>query len=212
MKLRAPFALPLLATVFVLLGLHLPLAAHPPAPKPAPTGFHADILKDFKANSLLNGFGSPVPLKRIADKKHLFFYFSGKYCAPCKIFTPKLIEFYKKHAKTGDFEIVFISEDLDADTMRQYMSEASMPWPALRFGDPAVAKIKARLQQKGFPMLFLLDENDEIIGTPELGDGDHVSWNPVKVLAKGQQPAGHPLEVRLQGPAGALIPPRIHKR
>ncbi len=182
-----PFPLPfrpLFAALAVLLALHLPLAAQTPAPKPAPAGFHAELLKDFKANSLLNGYGSPVPLKRIADKKHLFFYFSGKYCAPCKIFTPKLIEFYKKHAKTGNFEIVFISEDPDANTMRQYMSEASMPWLAVRFGDPAVAKIKARLQQKGFPMLFLLDENDELIAKPELGDGDHVSWNPVKVWQK----------------------------
>jgi thiol-disulfide isomerase/thioredoxin len=172
------------AALCLLLGLSLSLSAQTPTPNPSSGPFHTELLKDFKSNSIINGNGSTVPLKRISDKKYLFFYFSGKYCAPCKIFTPKLMEFYKKHAKTGNFEIVFISEDSSSDVMREYMSETNMPWLAVRYGDPAVKKIKERLQQKGFPMLFLLDGNDEVIGKPQIGDGDHVSWNPVKVWQK----------------------------
>jgi thiol-disulfide isomerase/thioredoxin len=175
---------PLFVALCFQLGFSLPLTAQTPSPKPPAPSFHAELLKDFKFNSVVNNYGSTVPLKRISDKKYLFFYFSGKYCAPCKIFTPKLMEFYKKHAKTGNFEIVFISEDSSSDVMQEYMRETNMPWLALRFGDPAIKKIKGRLQQKGFPMLFLLDENDEVIGRPQLGDGDHVSWNPVKVWQK----------------------------
>lgn len=186
MTLRLPLAFvrPVFAAFCILLSSQRPLAAQSPAPQAALSGFHAEILKDFNANSLINSSGLSVPLRRISDKKNLFFYFSGKFCPPCKIFTPKLIDFYQKYAKTGDFEIVFISEDSDANTMKTYMAESRMPWLAIRFGDPVVNKIKDRLQQKGYPILFLLDENDVVIAKPEPGDGDHVSWNPVKVWQK----------------------------
>ena len=193
MSLRLPC--PLLAAVCLLLGLTLPLAAQTPAPSPAPAaaGAHADFLKDLKPTALVNASGSTVPLKKLADKKYLFIYFSGKHCYPCKFFTPKLIEFYKKQAPTGDFEVLFVSEDPDADTMKAYMAEAHMPWLAIKHGDPVVQKIKARLQQKGFPMLYLLNENDEVIGKPVYrNNGDHASWNPVNIWEKAHSlPESH---------------------
>lgn len=59
-------------------------------------------------------------------------YFSALWCPPCRGFTPKLVEFYKKVAMKGHkFEIVFVSSDTDEDTFEKYYKD--MPWAALKF-------------------------------------------------------------------------------
>ncbi|CAF3969106.1 unnamed protein product, partial [Rotaria sordida] len=58
-------------------------------------------------------------------------YFSAHWCPPCRNFTPILIEFYKKHAETKKFEIIFISSDNDEDSFNEYYED--MPWLALDY-------------------------------------------------------------------------------
>jgi len=57
-------------------------------------------------------------------------YFSAHWCPPCRGFTPKLIEFYKKMSGK-DFEVVFVSSDKDESQFNEYYG--SMPWLALPF-------------------------------------------------------------------------------
>jgi thiol-disulfide isomerase/thioredoxin len=60
----------------------------------------------------------------------------ARRCPPCRGFTPLLVEAYNELRTAGRaFEVVFVSSDRDAGAMRGYMRDASMPWPAVPFGD-----------------------------------------------------------------------------
>ncbi|MEI6714152.1 MAG: thioredoxin-like domain-containing protein [Verrucomicrobiota bacterium] len=164
---------------------------------------HEPLLKILSPTSLVREGGMSLNPQTLASKKYLFLYFSGEACPPCKVFTPRLIEFYNKYARGGDFEILFISEDPSSEVMERYMKSAKMPWGAIKYGDPAIAIIKERLQQMGYPQLYLLDEKDQVIAKPELDGTDHVSWHAVNVWLKehGKAPMHLSLEEVLRGAA-----------
>jgi nucleoredoxin len=66
--------------------------------------------------------------------KYVGIYFSAHWCGPCRNFTPKLAETYKKiKAARSDFEIVFCSADRDEEQFKEYFG--TMPWLALPFED-----------------------------------------------------------------------------
>ena len=179
----------------VLAGLLLPLSptalfssdAQSPQTdeKSAPNAsglLHPALTKILKENSLVNSHGSRVDLKQILSKKYVFVYLSGYYCHPCKVFTPHLGNFYKEYFKDGDFEVLFICMDTSKETMKMYMQGESMRWPALRFNDPSIKRVEDLVGwDQGYPFLFLLDENDQVIGKPQLESKDHQSWHSVNV-------------------------------
>ena len=61
--------------------------------------------------------------------KYLGIYFSAHWCGPCRGFTPKLSEWYKKDLSKKNFEIIFVSSDRDQGAFDGYLNE--MPWVAL---------------------------------------------------------------------------------
>ena len=66
------------------------------------------------------------------ESKIIGLYFSAHWCPPCKMFTPKLVEWYNKFKGTEKgkkLEIVFVSSDRDEDSFNEYYGE--MPWHAL---------------------------------------------------------------------------------
>ena len=66
-------------------------------------------------------------------------YFSAHWCPPCRGFTPQLVEFYKKFNKDKKrFEIVFVSNDKDEESWKEYFSE--MPWLAIPYEDKETKK------------------------------------------------------------------------
>ena len=67
------------------------------------------------------------------EKKKLFaLYFSAHWCAPCRKFTPQLVEFYNRVApQHPEFELVFVSDDRSPFGMETYMRD--MPWLAIDF-------------------------------------------------------------------------------
>eukprot|EP00920_Eleutheroschizon_duboscqi_P025481 GHVT01062689.1.p1 GENE.GHVT01062689.1~~GHVT01062689.1.p1 ORF type:complete len:770 (+),score=100.61 GHVT01062689.1:269-2578(+) len=57
--------------------------------------------------------------------KTLGLYFSASWCAPCRRFTPKLREVYKRLKAEGrEFEVVFVSNDESATKFQEYFSGA----------------------------------------------------------------------------------------
>ena len=50
----------------------------------------------------------------LAGTKYFAVYYSASWCAPCKAFTPKLVEFYNRIKPANpNFELIFVSRDRD---------------------------------------------------------------------------------------------------
>lgn len=117
----------------------------------------------------------------LAKKKLIALYFSAHWCAPCRKFTPQLVEFYNRVApQHPEFEIVFFSNDRSSSGMETYMRDTQMPWPAIDF-----AKLpgKEGLKKYGggdIPCLVVLDASGKVILDTYAGK-EYVG--PEKVLA-----------------------------
>ncbi len=147
----------------------LPVA--PPAPataaKPAAPYTPANAMERILAGKLLHMEGGalrPVVPARLAGVKFYAFYFSASWCAPCKQFTPELIDAYGKiRAVYPEFEVVLVNRDRSPAEMFSYMRDDKMPWPALRWTDIAGAAAINRYAGAGIPDLVLVDENGKVL-------------------------------------------------
>merc|ERR1711898_2903 len=119
-------------------------------------------IKEALAGDLVDGSGSTVSLDSLSGKK-IGIYFSAHWCGPCRGFTPKLVETYKKvKASNPGFEIIFASSDRDEAAFKEYFGE--MPWLALPFAD---RERKERLSKvfnvSGIPTFVMLDADLNVI-------------------------------------------------
>jgi len=115
-------------------------------------------------------------------------YFSAHWCPPCRRFTPKLIEFYKKLKSNGtNLELVFCSLDNDKKDWEEYTSD--MPWLCMPFDAPESKKMASTYEAEGIPHLVILGSDGEVItmdGTEELSsdpEGEKFPWKP-KTIAE----------------------------
>jgi len=113
----------------------------------------------------LQGKAGPVSTAdALAGKQGVLIYFSAHWCPPCRGFTPKLAEFYNKHAKDKNFEIVFASSDKDQSQFDSYHGE--MPWLALPFEKRAEKdKLSKKYKVQGIPMLVVLGPDGQVTTT-----------------------------------------------
>ena len=94
----------------------------------------ADTFKKLLGGTLVGKDGTDIGIEVIyGEGKTVGIYFSAHWCPPCRVFTPKLAEFYKKLHTEKNFEIVFVSSDKSKDEFDKYYEE--MPWLALPFSD-----------------------------------------------------------------------------
>lgn len=96
----------------------------------------ARTLENLIGDYVIRNPNEKVAVSSLCGKDRVIgIYFSAEWCPPCKVFTPKLVEFYKrKHEKEEGckFEIVFVSWDKDESTFTEYFK--TMPWLAMPFG------------------------------------------------------------------------------
>jgi len=136
-------------------------------------------------NEFVKSDGSKVT-KDSLKGKFLGIYFSAHWCGPCRGFTPKLAEWYKKDLSKKNFEIIFVSSDRDQSSFDSYLSE--MPWIALPFSD---RKRKGLLSDmfdvEGIPTFAIVGPDGKVInsegraavsGDPE---GKEFPWYPKAV-------------------------------
>ena len=70
-------------------------------------------------------------------------------CPPCRAFTPKLIESYKKIVSKGKpFEIIFVSSDRSQEGFDDYFKD--MPWLAIPYSQDKIKReISTRFSVQG---------------------------------------------------------------
>jgi thiol-disulfide isomerase/thioredoxin len=142
---------------------------------------------------LKNAAGETVGKEALAGKV-LGIYFSAHWCPPCRGFTPKLVETYKKmKAKGLNFEIVFASSDRDEAAFKEYFGE--MPWLALPHGDKRKEQWSNLFGVSGIPNLAIIDADGSTItkdGRSALAsdpEGEAFPWHP-KPVGDAANPSG----------------------
>jgi nucleoredoxin len=140
----------------------------------ARAGFFDDIKGDLTGPAVE---GSP---------KYTALYFSAHWCPPCRMFTPKLVEWYNNFKpKHPDFELVFVSSDRDQAAMEEYIKGDNMPWPAVKF-DQAQNETFRKFGSSGIPYLVLIDnEGNAVTAQP-----DNEWQSPQEVLSKIEEIVG----------------------
>lgn len=118
--------------------------------------------------------------------KYVALYYSAHWCPPCRMFTPKLVEWYNGFkASHPDFELVFVSSDRDEAAMKEYIDGEKMPWPYAKF-DKAKEEIFGKYSSDGIPYLVLIGEDGKDL-TGKAGN----DWQPPQeVLAEIEKIVG----------------------
>ena len=113
-----------------------------------------------------NGSLSHFEDEALEEKKLIGLYFSAHWCAPCRKFTPQLVQFYNRAAaQHPEFEIIFVSADRTPFAMETYMRDTQMPWPAI---DYAKLASQGQLKQVGgdtIPSLLVIDASGKVVAS-----------------------------------------------
>ncbi|CAK0878798.1 unnamed protein product [Prorocentrum cordatum] len=150
-------------------------------------------VKELLAEAKLVGPAGELTVQQaMQEKKALALYFSAHWCPPCRGFTPKLAEWYRKDLQAKGLEVVFVSSDRDEAAFKEYF--ASQPWMALSYADRNLQKkLNKALKVEGIPTLVILDADLNVVTTDGRGavaadpTGAEMPWypKPVKQLKDG---------------------------
>jgi nucleoredoxin len=104
------------------------------------------------------------------QKKLIALYFSAHWCAPCRKFTPQLIDYYNRVSpQHPEFEVVFVSWDKSQFGFETYMHETNMPWPAIDYKKLAGKDSIRKYAGEGIPCLVLVDQNGVVVSDSFMG-------------------------------------------
>jgi nucleoredoxin len=128
-----------------------------------------------------NGLLTSYYDEELNRKKIYGLYFSAHWCAPCRKFTPQLVEYYNRIARDHpEFEVIFISADKSADAMAGYMRDTGMPWAAIDYAKlPGMAAL-VKYAGGGIPDLVIIDGAGKVLADSYV-NGNYVG--PAQVLA-----------------------------
>jgi nucleoredoxin len=147
------------------------LKANPGKAAPPPAG--TPLLESVKQRlvrchdgTVTRGNGS-----ELEGKKFVGFYYSAHWCAPCRKFTPQLVQYYNLIAPAHpEFEIIFVSADRDHFGWETYINETKMPWLAIDYDQlPDLPGVR-KLGGDGIPSLLVVDQNSHMVTSSYDGD------------------------------------------
>jgi nucleoredoxin len=119
------------------------------------------------SHQLIGLDGREIGSEVITKKPYLFIYFSAGWCPLCKKFTPQLAEFYERHYRNGDFEVLFVSSDKSPDEMRKYWATAGIPGVALKLECRRSVELTTQFgaSDGGIPCVVLLGPDGKSIAS-----------------------------------------------
>ena len=140
-----------------------------PSPTAAPATDALTPLAAMVKDKLVDATGQAVATPP-SSIKYYAIYYSASWCPPCHAFTPKLVDWYRTFKPNHhDFELIFVSEDMNASAMAGYMTEMQMPWPAVKYEELPRSNGTFRgpgIQQfanSGIPDLVLVDSSGKVL-------------------------------------------------
>ena len=114
------------------------------------------------SDGLVDADGKKVPLDVLEDKI-VGIYFSASWCGPCRVFTPRLIDYRKRNS--SNFEVVFVSSDRSEADQHRYMKAMGMDWPALKWGSSSAQALQSKYAVNAIPRLLLFSGRGELLST-----------------------------------------------
>jgi nucleoredoxin len=97
----------------------------------------------------------------LQSRKAIALYFSAHWCPPCRGFTPKFSEWYKKDLQAKGLEVVFVSSDKDDAEFQEYYGE--QPWLAVPYANREVkAALDKKYKVQGIPSVVILGPDGEL--------------------------------------------------
>lgn len=130
----------------------------------APAPLPGRVLDELRGALVEAASGEPVELDAERPPRFLAFYVSASWCAPCRKFSPKLVEFYRAHAEAHpELEVIFVSEDRSAEEMRGYVEDEGFPWLAVPFEKRREVPLIDSYPRKGIPHLLVLDRHGNVL-------------------------------------------------
>ena len=147
-----------------------------PEPSPLVTALYGKLV------GVRDGVVDALASDHLSGTKAIAVYFSASWCGPCRQFTPQLVKAYHEiKARHPEFEIIFVSADRDERSMKRYMTDANMPWAALRYSDVRRAHPLATYRESGIPNLVFIDRQGRVLSKSFDHQGNYLG--PQKVLA-----------------------------
>ena len=132
-----------------------------------------------------DGSISPADDPGLENKKLIALYFSAHWSAPCRKFTPQLVDYYNQvEPQHPEFEIIFVSCDRSRFNWETYMRDSKMPWPAIDYDQLSGLGKLRQIGAGGIPSLVLLDATGHVLSSSFEGDN---YLGPQKVLADLQK-------------------------
>lgn len=148
----------LTALAFFSFGVPAAAQSTPPAAEKEESPWEKMFPNGLLAKATMKSESANRDALKKLNGKFVGIYHSANWCGFCHVFTPKLIEFYKKNKK--DFEVVFVSGDKSEAERRDYAKSSKMPWLAA-----PLDKKNAAPRASAYPCLHVLTPEGKLLAT-----------------------------------------------
>lgn len=174
--------------------------AKPPTPEPSSWELSSSKVAKSLANRLVTLQDRkfvPFQLKGRPEPEFYLVYFGAYWCGPCRRFSPRLLETYRrlKQVAPERFEVVFVSDDTDEGEQFKYARELGMPWPILKYSSAGRVPVFDQWRGGGIPCLVVLTREGELLYHSYRGKeylGADAPLEKFAVLLEATQPNAQP--------------------
>jgi len=110
---------------------------------------------------MLNKEGKTVSVEQVKDKV-MALYFSAGWCPSCRMFTPKIKNFYNE-TKSDGFELLWVSRDKTEEDLKEYYEKALSDCLYLPHGSPYIREFLHNYNVKTIPQVRVVDSEGRVL-------------------------------------------------
>jgi thiol-disulfide isomerase/thioredoxin len=138
---------------------------------PAPPNSHMQLISAI-GPEVINATGQRGQTSRLVEYDYVLLYFTAGWCAPCRAFTPQLIQYYNENRSLGKWEVIVVSKDHSESEFQDYLRSAKMPWAAIPYERVEPSGLSQRFQISGIPNFVVLDRTGNVVINSRSGGRD----------------------------------------